>query len=210
MNPFPSTLIISPNIELVDHKIETMCQNLGHIFNENNPDLLLINQQTGWGIDTIRSLKKFLYKKPFCHQSKVIIIKDSQNLATEAQNALLKVLEEPGDGNFLIITSNKISALLPTIISRCQTIKIANSKTISSQKKLLISGDPLKDLLSAQNFNKEDILIILEEQLKIYQTELVKNPNQKTVRTIEKIIRSIKMINSNVDPKSALDYFFLA
>jgi DNA polymerase III delta prime subunit len=209
MKPFPSTLIISPNLDLANQEIETICQKLGHIFNNNNPDLLTIDQETGFGIDVIRSLKKFLSKKPFCHESKIIVIQNSHNLATEAQNALLKILEEPGDNNYLIITTSKISALLPTIISRCQTIKLNSKKVNSSTEILSISGDTSKDLLLAQNFNKEDILSVLEEQLEIYQTALLKNPNQKNGKTIEKIIKSIQMINSNVDPKSALDYFFI-
>ncbi|MEI8067754.1 MAG: AAA family ATPase [Candidatus Shapirobacteria bacterium] len=198
MKLFPSTLIISTKSELINQKIDEICQSLGHIFNENNPDLLKINFQTGFGIDVIRTLKKFLSQKAFSHQSKIIVIEEAHNLATEAQNALLKVLEEPGDNNYLIITTNKASSLLPTIISRCHTIKINSEKEISSAKFLTIDDE----------LSKEEILPALEDQLKLYQAELIKNPDQKTVQTIEKIIKAIQMIKSNVDPKSALDYIF--
>jgi len=211
MNTFPSTIIIAKNSKTIDQKIDQICSNLNHKFNQNNPDILLINQNSGWGIDQIRKINNFLSQKPFSHQSKIIVILEAQNLNTESQNALLKILEEPGKDNYIILATNKIKSILPTIISRCQTIKIVGARRASPSSQIIITGNLIKDLTLSEKLgkNKEDILPLLEKQLYFYQQELIKNPNKKNTHTIEKIIKAIQMINANVDPKNALDYVFI-
>ncbi|MDD2225106.1 MAG: AAA family ATPase [Candidatus Shapirobacteria bacterium] len=211
MSTFPSTLIIAKNKETIDKKICQICSKLNHKFNQNNPDILLIDQSSGWGIDQIRKINNFLSQKPFSHQSKIIIILETQNLNTESQNALLKILEEPGKDNYIILTTNKIKSILPTIISRCSTIKISEKSDIKIKKEIDITGNLIKDLALSEKLgkNKEDILPLLENQLYFYQQELIKNPNQKNIYLVEKIIKAIQMINANVDPKNALDYVFI-
>ena len=212
MKTFPSTIIIAKNKETVNKKIDQICSNLNHKLNQNNPDILLINQDSGWGIDQIRKINNFLSQKPFSHQSKIIIILEAQNLNTESQNALLKILEEPGKNNYIILATNKTKSILPTIISRCQTIKIVGARHASPSSQIIITGNLIKDLALSEKLgkNKEDILPLLENQLYFYQQELIKNPNKKTSNLIEKIIKAIQMINANVDPKNALDYVFIS
>ena len=211
MNLFPSTLIIAKKKESIGQKLDQLCSNLGHKFDQNNPDILLINQDSGWGIDKIRQINNFLFQKPFSHQSKIIIILEAQNLNTESQNALLKILEEPGKDNYVILSTNKIKSILPTIISRCQTIKLSEKPNIKIKKEIEITGNLITDLTLSEKLgkDKENILPLLENQLYFYQQELIKNPNQKNTYIIEKIIKSIQMINANVDPRNALDYVFI-
>ena len=211
MNLFPSTLIITKNQDTINVKINQICSDLGHKFDKNNPDLLLIDQDSGWGIDQIRKISNFFSQKPFCHQSKIIIILEAQNLNIKSQNALLKILEEPGKDNYIILTVNKIKSILPTITSRCQTIKIVGARHTQSSSQIIITGNLIKDLTLSEKLgkNKEDILPLLENQLYFYQQQLIKNPNQKNTYLVEKIIKATQMINANVDPRNALDFIFL-
>jgi DNA polymerase III delta prime subunit len=211
MDIFPSILIVSRDINLVTKKIEEIYGQLDQQLSTNNPDIFILDKDSGWGIDEVRKIKGFLSQKPYSHSNKVVLVFDCHNLNDQAQNALLKILEEPGANNHLILTTNKLSGLLPTIISRCQTIKLSGKPTKTSSSLLKPSGNLNKDLLTSENIakNKEEVLPFLEEQLKLYQSELIKNPNPEVSKTIEKLMKSIQMINSNVDPKSALDYFFL-
>ena len=211
MDIFPSTLIIAKNKDSLDKKICQMCTLLNHQFNQNNPDILLIDQESGWGIDQIRKINNFLSQKPFSHQSKIVIILETQNLNTESQNALLKNLEEPGTDNYLILSTNKIKSILPTILSRCQIIKISEKSKFENKTQIIITGNLSKDLSLSEKLgkDKEGILPLLENELYFYQQDLVKNPNEKTRFLIEKIIKAIQMINANVDPKNALDFIFL-
>jgi DNA polymerase III delta prime subunit len=211
MEFFPSTLIISSNQKAADEKIFELIQILGHKSSHNNPDIFTINNSTGWGIEVIRTIKGFLSQKAFNHENKIVLIYECHNLNTESQNALLKTLEEPGLNNYIFLTTNKPSSILSTIISRCYTIKLSTPKDNLDQNILKITGNLKKDLETSENLskNKEDVLPFLETQLKLYQEELIKNPNLKTAKLIERIIKSIQMVNSNVDPKSSIDYLFL-
>lgn len=212
MKLFPSNIIVYQQITDADHEINDLSQSLGHKSLNNNPDIFSINQETGWTIELIRYLKNFIAQKPFNHQNKIIIISEAHNLNIESQNALLKTLEEPGDNNYIFLTTNRPSKLLNTITSRCHTIRTNNfSKNTFLNKKIEITGDFTKDTLVLEKFykNKDQILPLLKEQLYLFQQDMVNKPNSQKSRIVKKIIKSINMIEANVDPKSALDFIFL-
>jgi hypothetical protein len=78
------------------------------------------------GIDAVREIDDFLKLKVPSEKAinRVVIIEDSHQLTLEAQNALLKTLEEPPTGTVLILTAHNAKALLPTIVSRLQIATI--------------------------------------------------------------------------------------
>jgi len=212
MDLFPSTLIICPNVDKINQYIGKICNSLDQVFSPNNPDIYIIDQNTGWTIELVRQLKNFLAQKPFNHANKIAFILNAHNLNNESQNALLKTIEEPGLNNFIVITTNKPSKLLPTIISRCHTIKISHKSLDTKTKPIEISSDIKKNLATSETIskNKDQVLPFLEEQLKIHQQILMTNPSPQTSNIIKKIIKAIQMINANVDPRSALDFIFLS
>jgi DNA polymerase III delta prime subunit len=209
---FPSTLFISSDSKQINTHINHLCQQLKNNINPNNPDIFIINQDTGWTIDLTRQIKNFLAQKPFNHPNKIVIIHQADNFNIESQNALLKTIEDPGPNNYIIITTTKPSKLLPTIISRCHSIKLRNlNQTTPNLTPLTISYQLKKDLALSDSLSKDknNVLPYLKQQLKLYQNILVKNPSQNNSHLIQKLITAINMIDNNVDPKSALDYFFL-
>ena len=212
MNLFPSTLFTSSNFSLIQDKIDKICQQLDNIISPNNPDIFVINQNTGWTIELTRTLKNWLSQKPFNHQNKIIIIYQVHQFNIESQNALLKSLEEPGDNNYFILTSNKPSKVINTIISRCQIIKLKNDFIFQKNTKPIIFDDQIKNnLFQSETLGKDknQILPFLENQLKIYQQLLLKNPTKQNSQITQNILKSIQMIEANVDPHSALDLVFL-
>lgn len=74
-------------------------------------------------IEEIRRIKNFVSLSPYTGPYKFVVINDAHLMTTEAQNALLKVLEEPSPSSILILVTANPNSLLPTIISRCQEIK---------------------------------------------------------------------------------------
>lgn len=212
MDLFPSTLIISASQSNIDDQISKICDVLKNNINCNNPDILVINQATGWTIELIRQTRHFLSQKPFSHSNKIIIIYQAENLNPESQNALLKTLEEPGLNNYIVLSTSKPSKLLPTIISRCQIIKLKNTIQTTNNKPINILHHIQKDLLNSEALSKDktQVLPYLEDQLKIHQKLLISNPKPETSNLIQRIIKSVQMIEANVDPKSALDFLFLS
>jgi len=77
-------------------------------------------------IEAIRNLQKFLQLKTVGRQPlrRAIIVEHSPALTTEAQNAFLKLLEEPPEDTIIILTAASQRALLPTILSRVQLIVV--------------------------------------------------------------------------------------
>ena len=73
-------------------------------------------------IDQIRNIKDFLSKRSIESEKKIVLITDADLLNESASNCLLKTLEEPNSGIFILLTSN-LNSLLDTIISRCQLIR---------------------------------------------------------------------------------------
>lgn len=213
MNVFPSTLFISADLNLVQSRINQICQQLNNNINPNNPDIFIVNENSGWSISLVRTLKNWLSQKPFNHENKIIIIYQVDRFNTESQNALLKSLEEPGENNYFILTSSKPTNIINTISSRCQIIKLKNTFLIEKDTKPIIFSNEIKArLLESDSLskNKDQVLPFLENQVIIYQKLIQKNPTQQNSQIIQKILKAIQMINSNVDPRSALDFLFLS
>lgn len=76
------------------------------------------------GINDIKQMQKNLYLKPLTSSHKAVIITNAETLTIEAQNALLKTLEEPPEYAFLILLANNKEVFLPTILSRCKIVSL--------------------------------------------------------------------------------------
>lgn len=89
-------------------------------------------------IEQIRSLQNFLkLKVPSAKDNnikRIACIILAERMRTEAQNALLKTLEEPPAGTVIILTANHPTKLLPTIISRVQTIEVLPIDELTAKK----------------------------------------------------------------------------
>ncbi|ABR46327.1 DNA polymerase III, delta prime subunit [Alkaliphilus metalliredigens QYMF] len=96
------------------------CKKLSH---QNHPDVIWITGEGSIKINTIRDLQKDTQQKPYESRKKVYIIEKAEKMTVQAQNALLKTLEEPPSYVTLILLTANSHSLLPTITSRCQIIK---------------------------------------------------------------------------------------
>lgn len=76
------------------------------------------------GVGAIRTLIEEVNKRPFEGDKKIIIIHDGHKMTPQAQNALLKTIEEPPKGVFIFMLSENLEAILDTIKSRCQIHKL--------------------------------------------------------------------------------------
>jgi DNA polymerase III delta prime subunit len=90
----------------------------------NNPDILTVDKEDkkSIGISQIRELIKFINEKPFTHKKKAAIVVGAHTMTIQAQNALLKTLEELPSYASIILDSKNLSSILLTVQSRCQKI----------------------------------------------------------------------------------------
>ncbi|HAW49458.1 TPA: hypothetical protein DCX16_00685 [bacterium] len=118
------------------------CENLGcnachscKMFNKGiHPDIKEVKDDNGYiKIDMIRDIIKEAYLRPM-YKKKIYIIDNCHFLTEEAENSLLKILEEAKETIFILITTTTLS-LFPTILSRCFTVRF-KSLSLDSQRKI--------------------------------------------------------------------------
>lgn len=76
-------------------------------------------------VDAIRDLEKEANYRPFEGSARFFIIDEAERMNDQAANALLKILEEPPPTSYIFLVTSRPDSLLPTIRSRCQTIRFA-------------------------------------------------------------------------------------
>lgn len=103
---------------------EDKCRSCMMFEDNNHSDYYEINKENSETIkiDEIRSLQEKIYEKPITSSKKVYVINNAENMTKEAQNCLLKTLEEPPEFACIILVTNNENALLTTIKSRCAKI----------------------------------------------------------------------------------------
>lgn len=115
---------------LDDNKACNQCSSCIKFNSENNPDFVLLEPDgSSIKISQIRELQENVYKKPIISNKKVFIIDDSEKMTEEAQNSLLKTLEEPPEYIIIILITSNENKLLNTIKSRCIKINFENIDT---------------------------------------------------------------------------------
>ncbi len=133
-NNYPDFLIIEPTSTLEAKRSQS-----SHLekTTKSGSEIIKIGQ--------IRNIKTFLSQKSINSDRKIVLILDAHLLNEAASNCLLKTLEEPNNGIFILLTS-KLNLLLDTIISRCQIVRFRSfsSKQINSL---------LKECLDPSQFN---------------------------------------------------------
>lgn len=188
-------------------------------------DLHQINfeEESSIGIKDIRELIQKLILNPVNSQFIVAVITPAEKLTIEAQNALLKTLEEPPNKVKLFLLTNNINELLPTILSRCQIINLTNlpageagptnlaneslKPTLSELTSLTLGQrlnllEPIvKDRQTAQNWIQQSIINLHNKFDK----------NDKDLQFYAKIMRQLlqaeSLIAKNISPRLCLNVF---
>ena len=107
-------------------------------------------------IAQIRNIKTFLSQKSINSGKKIVLIIDAHLLNEAASNCLLKTLEEPSNGIFILLTS-KLNLLLDTIISRCQIVRFRSFSSKQIKSILKENLDNSKSKINA-NLKFEDLI----------------------------------------------------
>lgn len=175
------------------------------------------------GIEDVRNIQKSILFKPFKGKSKAIVIEAYEGITTEAQNALLKILEEPPINTIIVVSIPKKELLLPTIISRCKIIELQGNDLALSREEniqylnILVSlsengiGYKLK-LAQDITKNKDEVILWLEKMSIFVRTKLIENYNNPNylnfLRQLQKTYTIIK--STNVNQRIALENLFLS
>jgi len=114
---------------LISPILETRVKQISEILSKenitpNHPDLLYFPYDSKLGIGEARKIKEHFSLKPYSAKGRAVVLEDASALTTEAQNALLKILEEPPEEALILLGAKSESDLLPTVLSRCQIVHL--------------------------------------------------------------------------------------
>lgn len=110
-----------------EHKPCGSCNQCRKVLEQNHPDVEYYGgdgSRRSFHIDAIRQLRQNAWLLPGEAPCRVCVLCGAENMTDQAQNALLKILEEPPEHTVFILTAENRSMLLPTILSRVQTIRL--------------------------------------------------------------------------------------
>lgn len=158
-------------------------------FRDNNhPDFKQIEPENGViKIETIRNLQQEIAQKPIASSKKVYLIINSDAMTREAQNCLLKTLEEPPEYATIILTTANEAKLLNTIKSRCIKISFApiNKKEIKIKLKEILQEQPNEELIDKSQ-GSLGRAVKLQENKEIYRQvdNILVNMNSQSIVTL--------------------------
>ncbi len=173
-------------------QLNCVCESCIKYNTKNHPDFNIIEPNNATiKIEEIRGLQKKIQERPIISKKKVYIIDNFENMTKEAQNCLLKTLEEPPEYVMMILITRNESNILTTIKSRCMILKFNKLAN--------------EEMLEYLNINSEQD--VNEELLEISEGSI-----QKLILLKEKKdkYQSIKNIIEELDKKHILEIYDLA
>lgn len=208
-----------------DNKYCNTCKSCIEFDSNNNPDFLYIEPEgNSVKIEQIRYIQRKIQEKPIISNKKIYIINDADKMTTEAQNCLLKTLEEPPEYSTIILIGSNENMFLSTIKSRCMIIhfsKIEDEKI----RKYLEEKYELKDISTNMleifqgSIGKAILLKDKKEQYEKIEL-IIKSISQKSIIDIlnmseilykskEEIFDILEYINVILIKLSKIDYEYI-
>ena len=190
------------------------CHSCKQAVSRNQPDIIYVAHEkpNTIGVEDIRGqINGDIGIKPYSSPRKVYIMNEAEKMTPQAQNALLKTLEEPPAYAVILLLTSNVEALLPTIISRCVVL---NMKPVSDAlvKKYLMEDLGVPDYKASicvafarGNIGKAKHLAGSEEFEKV-KDEAISLVKYITEMEINEIVKAIKKITEyNLDINDYLD-----
>ena len=194
-NNHPDFLIIEPDSLLSDKRLKSSDREKTP---KSGAETIKIAQ--------IRNIKTFLGQKSINSDKKIVLINDAHLLNEASSNCLLKTLEEPSNGIFILLTS-KLNLLLDTIISRCQIVRFRSfsSKQLDSILRDYLDPSELSitsklkftDLINSANGSPGQLLKHLESWSELFD-EITSKLNSPIKNTLE-ILEISKLISEKLE-----------
>ncbi len=223
-------LLISPSIERRKEEIKTILAS--HITrgliaqgsgNANHPDLLYIKEGEKLGIAEARKIKEHFSLKPYSAKGRIVVLEDADVLTIEAQNALLKTLEELPQEAMLILSTSSDANLLPTILSRCQISHLQETNPAGSTHQT--RGVKPEDIEKLLNSSIEERFAFIEKlrdkeeflhsMTYFFRQQLLKSTLERsvlkgpTLKFLQELLQAEEWAKQNVNIRAILEYLML-
>ncbi len=184
----------------------------------NHPDIIFVSHEKPnvIGVEDIRNqINSDVAIKPYQGPRKIYIINDAEMMTVQAQNALLKTLEEPPSYVVILLLTDNMEIFLPTILSRCVALQMKPAKD-EEIRDFLMESMQIPDYkaqicvaFARGNVGKARLLAKSEEfdKVKDEALSLLKNISEMD---ISDLVQSIRKINDyKFDVNDYLDIFLI-
>ncbi len=177
-------IISSKNLQQAQAYVQKVCDQT----RINTFDRQLLEFEKALGIEDVRSIQRKIFLKPFKGSVKAVTVSLINGITLEAQNAMLKILEEPPANTLIFLITDNYQTLLPTIQSRAKIIVL---KTEEAQ----ISRNGLKEILSIKGAGDS-----------LYLAQTVSEDKNEAILWLESAILAARerMLSSLSDPEQSL------
>ena len=199
----------------------------------------VLPETTSIGIEQIRTVHARLSLSPLGNTTHAVVISSAHTMTPEAQNAFLKTLEEPPGEAIIYLESDQPEALLPTVLSRCQTIRLSESsdrvqpcqtdskesiQILKTIEQLLFAtvGERLK-IIDTTVKTRDDALAFVDLSVRSLESHLHRTgpgpvsldtspslPLAQKAKLLRRLLTARTQLQGNITPKLALDAVFLS
>lgn len=193
-------LIIGETNKIVS-QLQTSLEKIG----VHKADQILIAENP-LSISTVRQTQRKIALSPFLSKKQVVIIYSADNASIEAQNALLKTLEEPSSTSILILIARNIINILPTIISRVEVYFYPIDKTENFPEVEMLFKGNLGDRLywiRTQGSKIDNPDLFIDEAIIYTENNLSSSHNK--INLLNKLYKAKRLIKNNVSLEFALE-----
>ncbi len=191
------------------------CHACKQVMSGNHPDLIYVtHEKTGSiGVDDVRGqIHDTIMIRPYSSYYKIYIIDEAEKMTVQAQNALLKTIEEPPSYAVIMLLTTNQELFLPTILSRCIQLKLKPLQD-SVIKSYLVGSLGIKESRAeiygafARGNLGRAIYLASSEEFQLMYTELLHMLKHLRNMDITELLFYIKkMKDENLDIRSCLDF----
>ncbi len=182
-------------------------------FEAEHPDLLIIQETPSIGIEMVRELITWSHTKPFSLKQKVVVVLEAGRMTLQAQNALLKTLEEPPEFLQIIMTGTSELGMLETVRSRCRVIRMQTKHESDTEMEeffiwpttISIAIDQAEKLAK----DREGAIGWCEKTL-LYEKRLLEKSPQSVgaLDKVKHLVHTITQLKRNVNTKLVFEHLF--
>ncbi len=206
-------ILISKSADTINIEANKLLGDLG--IKNPHPDLIFFSGDSKLGIAETRKIKEHFSTKPYSAKKKAAFLEDASRLTDEAQNSLLKVLEEPPRGSLIILGASSDANFLPTILSRCEIVHLPASHQMEAAsdyeiyfkdiEKLIISSLEQRFEYIEKCKDREDFL----QSLLVYFHKLLNSRGGGNFKFISDLLQTEEWAKANVNIRGILEYLML-
>lgn len=169
--------------------------------NRNDPGLMVVTDEGSLKIEHVRGLQQEVSVTPAGGKGRVVVITPGERITPPAQQALLKLLEEPPEHTTFAIVARSSSSVLATIQSRCRVQELVPSeKGRAETLEKIAAAKTLKQAVGISQGlpnKREELLTLLSEELRVLSLE---KASAEHVAVAEKALEVIQALGNNVSP----------